>query len=366
MDYSLIKQYNGRDIDTLEPDMDARISDLTNLIQTTYTGKVMDLAAIARYFTLDILSTIAFGGNPFGFLAANEDLWDYDKLAQMFYPVFQVICHHTIPRRILQMPGIRDAAVPKYTDKTGMGPALAHAHKAVAERYGPDAKVRNDMLGHFVNKGLSQTQCEAEAFLQVVAGSDSTTTVLRSTIWLLLGSPIAYAKLRSELDSYSSAGSIPTYAETQRLQYLQACIWEGLRMFPPLGDLKTKVAPSHGDTIKGISFPGGTELAVNDESMCRDRAVFGRDADLFRPERWVEADTETRVKYRQTVDTVFGSGRFQCLGRHVALMELSKTIAHLVLTFDFQIADPMQGVQQKVYGVYVQKGMNVVPRPRTR
>jgi cytochrome P450 len=303
--------------------MDARINDLTTLIRSTYSGKVMDFSAVARFFTLDVLSTIAFGGRPFGFLAANEDLWDYDKLAQMFYPVFQVICHHTIPRRILQMPGLREAAVPKYTDKTGIGPALAVAHKAVAERYGPDAKVRNDMLGHFVSKGLSQTQCEAEAFLQVIAGSDSTTTVLRSTLYLLLGTPSAYAKLRSELDSALTDDRIPTYAETQRLQYLQACIWEGLRMYPPLGDLKTKVAPPEGDTIKGIYFPPGTEVALNDEAMCRDKAIFGEDAELFRPERWIEvdADAEKRVKYRQTVDTVFGTGRFQCLGRHIAMSE---------------------------------------------
>jgi cytochrome P450 len=265
------------------------------------------------------------------------------------------------------MPGLRDAAVPKYTDKTGIGPALAVAHKAVAERYGPDAKVRNDMLGHFVSKGLSQTQCEAEAFLQVIAGSDSTTTVLRSTLYLLLGTPSAYAKLRSELNSALEDNRIPTYTETQRLQYLQACIWEGLRMYPPLGDLKTKVAPPDGDTIKGIYFPPGAEVALNDEAMCRDKVIFGEDSDLFRPERWidVDADAEKRVKYRQTVDTVFGTGRFQCLGRHIAMMELSKTLAHLIRTFDFQLADPMQGVERKVYGVYVQKGMNVIARPRS-
>lgn len=137
-------------------------------------------------------------------------------------------------------------------------------------------------------------------------------------------------------------------------------------MYPPLGDLKTKVAPLDGDTIKGIYFPPGTEVALNDEAMCRDKAIFGEDAELFRPERWIEvdADAEKRVKYRQTVDAIFGTGRFQCLGRHIAMMELSKTLSHLIRTFEFQLADPMQGVERKVYGVYVQKGMNVIAKPR--
>ena len=61
--------------------MDARIADLAQLIRTSYNGTVMDFAKLARFFTLDVLSTIAFGGESFGFMAANEDLWDYDKLA---------------------------------------------------------------------------------------------------------------------------------------------------------------------------------------------------------------------------------------------------------------------------------------------
>jgi hypothetical protein len=34
----------------------------------------MDMAHISQYFTLDVLSTIAFG-EPFGYMAANKDLW---------------------------------------------------------------------------------------------------------------------------------------------------------------------------------------------------------------------------------------------------------------------------------------------------
>lgn len=315
--------------------MDARISDLIHLIQTSYGGGVMDFAKVARFFTLDVLSTIAFGGRAVGFMVANADLWDYDKVARQFMPVFQIIVHHQFFRRLVQLPIIRDLAVPKYTDKTGMGPVLAFAHEAVAERYGNDAKARKDMLGHFVSKGLSQVQCEAEAFLQIIAGSDSTTTVLRSTLYLLVGTPQAYMKLKAEVDKGAAEGwSIAQHSQTQRMPYLQACIWEGLRLYPPLGDLKSKTAPAGGETIKGIYFPAGTEVAVNDEAMCRNTAIFGDDSDLFRPDRWMNVDAETKIRYRQTVDTVFGTGRFQCLGRHIAMMELHKTLA-TVSRFDY-------------------------------
>lgn len=86
-------------------------------------------------------------------------------------------------------------------------------------------------------------------------------------------------------------------------------------MIPPLGDLKTKIPPAQGDTIKGIYFAPNTEVAVNDESMCHDTAVFGEDANVYRPDRWMEAEAnaEKKLRFRHTVDTVFGSGRFQCL-----------------------------------------------------
>ena len=187
-------QYNGRDIDTLEPDIDARVVDMIDLIRTKYSNTVVDMSIITRYFTLDVLSTIAFG-RPFGFMAANEDLWDYDKLTTQAMMVLEWVVHHRTFRWIFQSSLVQYLGAPKPTDKRGMGPMLGFARQAVAERFGPDPKVKKDMLGHFVGKGLSQLRCEVEANLQIVAGSDPITTVLRCTLFLLAGTPMSYAKL---------------------------------------------------------------------------------------------------------------------------------------------------------------------------
>lgn len=318
-------QYNGRDIHNIESDLDVRISDLVTLIRISYNGIVMDFANVARYFTLDLLSTIAFGGRPFGFMAENGDKWGYNKFSAQFMPMFVLLAHHAGFRKMLSLGKIAELTAPRHTDKGGMGPPLAFAHEAVSERYRPDAKHRNDMLGHFVSKGMSQKQCEAEAFLQIIAGSDATTTILRSMLYLLVATPATYARLQAEVDDADNR-QLAKYSEIQTLPYLSACVWEGIRMYPPLSGLKPKVAPPGGDTIKGRFFPEGTEVATNDESFCRSKVIFGQDADLFRPERWINADSAAKVKYRQTVDTVFGVGRYQCLGRHIAMMELHKTL----------------------------------------
>jgi cytochrome P450 len=320
-------QYNGREIDTLEPDIDARVVELIDLLRTKYSDTVVDIAAITRFFTLDVLSTVAFG-RPFGFMAANADLWDYDKTTTQAMLLLEWVVNHASFRWLFQSSLVQALAAPKSTDSRGMGPMLGFARAAVAERFGPDPKVKKDMLGHFVGKGLSQLRCEVEANLQIVAGSDSTTTVLRSTLFLLAGTPLSYAKLRAEIDSATNDGSlsypVTSYTEAQKLPYLTACLWEGLRMYPPLFGLKSKMAPPGGDTFKGVYYPEGAEVALCDDALCRNVEIFGSDAHLFRPDRWITADTANRVKYRQTVDAVFGSGRFMCLGRHIAMMELHK------------------------------------------
>lgn len=319
--------YQGKGIDTLESSVDARVVDLMELIQKRYNGTVMDISKVARYFTLDVLSTIAFAA-PFGFMEANADLWDYNQVNEDFMMILVLSAHHPFIRWLLFTPVVQWLAGPRIADTTGLGPALAFARKAVAERYGDSPKKRDDMLGYFVDKGLSQTQCEVEAFLQIIAGSDSTTTVVRSTMYLLAGNPTAYSKLRGEVDRAVAEGAVShpvlTYAEAQRLPYLSACVWEGLRMYPPLFGLKSKISPPGGEQIKDYYFPEGTELGSCDYAFVRSREIFGEDAGLFRPDRWIEASQEQKIKFRYTVDTIFGSGRAQCLGRHIAFIELHK------------------------------------------
>ncbi|EME82347.1 uncharacterized protein MYCFIDRAFT_59503 [Pseudocercospora fijiensis CIRAD86] len=358
--------YNGRDIASLEPDMEARIGDLIELLRK-HEGTSVDFASVARYFTLDVLSTLAFG-RPFGFMAADEDLWEYNKTSRDFMLILGLTANHSPIRWLLSLDWVQALAAPKLTDKTGLGPALAFARKAVAERFGPDAKVKKDMLGSFVEQGLPQLQCEAESFLQIIAGSDSTTTALRSCIFLLAGSPRVYCKLRHEVDAASSqapTGSVIKYAAAQKLPYLKAVIQEALRLFPPLFGLKEKTAPPGGEEVGGIFFPEGTGVAICDDAVCRKKDIFGEDAHIFRPERFLEKDEALNAKRFRTVDVIFGTGRFQCLGKHIATMELHKSIFEIMRHFDFVMTDPMRGIDSVSHNIHMQSNMNLVMYSRT-
>lgn len=318
--------------------MDSQILQFIALIGRHVAGnEEFDFAVCASYFTLDVLTKIAFGHSN-GFLPNNKDLFDYFKITTAFFPIMELGCNLPAVLKLLHSKWMQALAGPKPTDQVGMGALIGQAHREVATRFGPDAKDdQPDMLGSFVRHGLSQVECESESVIQIMAGSDSTATALRVTFWHIMSTPIVYSKLNQEIASAVAEGrvSYPVIKdkEAKALPYLQACIREGLRMFMPLNGLSTRVIPPGGYDYKGMHLPAGTQIGVSAYSMLRRKDIFGPDANTFRPERFIDNDRSTIKHYEQTQELVFGHGRHSCLGRQIALMELGKVIFEVSCTY---------------------------------
>jgi cytochrome P450 len=101
-------------------------------------------------------------------------------------------------------------------------------------------------------------------------------------------------------------------------------IYEGIRMQPPSQIFLTKLAPPEGDTALGYRIPGGTGIGWNLLSLLQDKDMFGEDAYLFRPERWLEVDAEKKQEMERHVELIFGYGRYMCSGKQVAMLHLQK------------------------------------------
>ncbi|KAI8296243.1 Cytochrome P450 monooxygenase lolP1 [Colletotrichum sp. SAR 10_98] len=71
-----------------------------------------------------------------------------------------------------------------------------------------------------------------------------------------------------------------------------------------------------------------------------DAETYGEDAKTFRPERWFEEDEEKLAAMKSVNDLVFGYGKFLCLGKPVAQIELAKTIFELFRNFELAPMDP--------------------------
>lgn len=189
------------------------------------------------------------------------------------------------------------------------------------------------MLASFLRHGLTREEAEGEALVNIIAGSDTTATAIRTTMLYLMSSPQVYRKLAHEVRTADTEGKLSspiTDAEARNLPYLQAVIKEGLRVFPPVTGLMPTVVPPGGDIIHGVHVPEGTEIGWSAFGVQHDKDVYGKDAETFRPERWLEIQDEDKLRSMlSTWELVFKYGKWQCLGRSVALMELNKVFVEV-------------------------------------
>ena len=74
-----------------------------------------------------------------------------------------------------------------------------------------------------------------------------------------------------------------------------AVIKEALRVHTSNSPPIERVVPAGGLNVNGYFVKEGTVLGIPQHLAHRDRAVFGADAEQFRPERWLEAD-EAAIK----------------------------------------------------------------------
>jgi cytochrome P450 len=73
----------------------------------------------------------------------------------------------------------------------------------------------------------------------------------------------AAAEIRSEVNKGRMRDRVVTYEDSRKLPFLEACIYESLRMFGPGPFQLSRVAPPGGITIGPEHFPAGTVLSIN-------------------------------------------------------------------------------------------------------
>lgn len=67
--------------------------------------------------------------------------------------------------------------------------------------------------------------------------------------------------------------------------------------------------------------------------MLMNTEVFGTDTEVFRPERFLECDDKQKTYMLKTIDLIFGYGRWLCLGRPLAIIELNKIFVEVRYVF---------------------------------
>jgi len=149
-----------------------------------------------------------------------------------------------------------------------------------------------------------------------------------------------------------------TWPEGSKMPYYQGCIKECLRYHPALGQILPRIVPEGGIELCGHFLPEGTTVGCNAFTIHRDKDLFGQDADDFRPERWLEGNPE-QIRKMETLNFWFGAGPRVCIGKNIAMLELTKFIPEFFRRFEVTITDPSRYTHHNIGGwVCPQKGLD--------
>lgn len=131
--------------------------------------------------------------------------------------------------------------------------------------------VKNDGISE---KAMSRDEMDSNSIILMLAGSETTATLLSGTTYLLLANPDKYKKLVAEIRGKFQKMADINVEEVNKMEYLIACLQEGLRYYPPVPTGFPRVVPKGGDTISGHYIPEGVSyfgvaLARTPTLICR-------------------------------------------------------------------------------------------------
>lgn len=134
--------------------------------------------------------------------------------------------------------------------------------------------------------------------------------------------PLVYKRLQDEIDKFHENSSLSepiSYNQTQEMPYLKSVVSESMRLLPSIPFQLLRYSPEGGIPIDGHYIPEGYEIGISPIAQNHDKAVFGEDADEFRPERYLESLERSSVMESANM-TWGGNGPRACIGRNIALV----------------------------------------------
>jgi cytochrome P450 len=205
------------------------------------------------------------------------------------------------------------------------------AEKSVEATGKPERYV---FLTEMIKSTRDPKQLRAELLNILLAGRDTTASLLSHTFHVLARRPDIWRKLKAEVDELQ--GAQPDYETLRQMKYLKYLLNESLRLYPVVpGNArfanKDTTLPRGGgpDGQSPIFIAKGSICAYSVYAMHRRKDIYGPDAEEFRPERW-SPEEGLRPGWGYLP---FNGGPRICVGQQFALTEASYTIVRLLQEF---------------------------------
>ncbi|KAJ7111272.1 cytochrome P450 [Mycena epipterygia] len=189
------------------------------------------------------------------------------------------------------------------------------------------------------NPRTSLSEAEMLAQMQTImqAGHETTANTMSWTMFALTQHPDVQTKLRTEILATEKAIHARVMKETYRFHpvvhqsFREAARDEILPLSKPL-------ITKSGKIINEIPIPKNMSLWVSNAGYNRNTDIFGQDAHVFNPERWLDGTVQTTTKLGVYGNLMtFGSGIRSCIGWRFAVYEYQAFLVELVKNFEFSM-----------------------------
>ncbi|KUJ12657.1 putative cytochrome P450 oxidoreductase OrdA-like protein [Mollisia scopiformis] len=205
-------------------------------------------------------------------------------------------------------------------------------------------------------EGLTDESILNNMITFLIAGHETTSGLLSFLFYYLLRNPSAYQTAQRQVDEVVGRGPI-TIDHMSKLPYIEACLRETLRLNPTAPSFTLQ--PREDGPDEYVYLKGGKyKIKRGQGILCllpkihRDPAVYGSDADIFKPERMLD---EPFSKLPPNSWKPFGNGMRGCIGRPFAWQEAILITGMLLQTFNFRLDDPS-------YQLHIKQTLTIKPK----
>ncbi|XP_035829253.1 cytochrome P450 3A16 isoform X2 [Aplysia californica] len=306
----------------------------------------VELKEVLSHYTMDVIASTGFG-------VQNNSLEDPDSpfvteakrlmsgpsflillvfLLSFLKPILKLFKISKLPRQSIEFfRRFVDAAVESRKSEAeevqSRNDFLQLLMEAMHDKDGEDDNMTPEELAALNSSGvkrkLNYKEVEAQALLFLFAGYETSATALSFTLFLLALNPECLQKAQEEVDQVLK-GKFPDYNSTQSLHYLDMCLNEGMRLFPPTPLLERMCS---GDIeLRGIRIPKGMSVTFPVSAIHHDPELWP-EPEKFIPERFT---TENKAKRHPYAHLPFGQGPRNCVGKRLALLEMKVALAAIL------------------------------------
>ncbi|XP_053951786.1 cytochrome P450 4d1 isoform X2 [Anastrepha ludens] len=192
-----------------------------------------------------------------------------------------------------------------------------------------------DILLHSLidGKPLSNLDIREEVDTFMFEGHDTTSSAIIFFFYNIATYPECQRKCFAEIvDVFGKDKTKPvTHEALNRLNYVELCIKETLRMFPSVPLLGRKVTKEC--EINGKIIPAGANIGISPLYLGRKENIFP-EANTFKPERFDTSNDSKKINPYSFIP--FSAGPRNCIGQRFAILEVKSVVANVLRHFEVE------------------------------